>query len=281
MTPLHTPANFHKLERRLRLTGELLTITALRIGSGGAGELDGVDLPVLRDRGGFPYIPGGSIKGVLRATVESLLRGALPASGHPLWPCDPHHEVERNATDRDGACGYHPSNGRAAAESRVDEHCPVCRLFGSRLLASHVRFTDAPVHTDQRGDVPPIEVRDGVGIDRDLRVARGGLKYDFQVVSPGTRFALELFVDNPEDWLMGLLVIAFDQLREGFTALGGFSSRGLGRVTWRWNELRQADARAILAKDDPWTVVTDVRPTFDGYTRALAAKLEEADHVQA
>ena len=94
-------------------------------------------------------------------------------------------------------------------------------------------------------------------------------------------FPRRLVESRAGHWLMGLLVIAFDQLREGFTALGGFSSRGLGRVTWRWNELRQADARAILAKDDPWTVVTDVRPTFDGYTRALAAKLEEADHVQA
>ncbi|PCC74662.1 CRISPR-associated RAMP protein Csx7 [Nannocystis exedens] len=273
-------ADFHVLRRRLRLTGELVTVTALRVGSGGAGELDGADLPVLRDRDGFPYIPGASAKGVLRATIESLLRGALPDRSHPLWPCDPHHEAPRES-DRDGACGFHKSNQRAHAEASIDRHCPVCRLFGSRVLASHVRITDARVHADQRVAPPPIEIRDSVGIDRDLRTARNGLKYDFEVVSPGTRFALEVFVDNPEPWLMGLLLVAFEQLDEGFAALGGFSSRGLGRVRWRWAELRSIDARALLV-GKPETVHTDVDRVFAGYREALAKHLEEGPtHVQA
>src|SRR5690606_38905773 len=126
------------------------------IGSGGAGELDGADLPVMRDHDGFPFIPGGSLKGVLRSTVESLLRGALDAPTHPLWPCDPHREVDR-ATDRDGACGWHSTNQRATAEGDIASHCPVCQLFGSRVLASHVRFTDAHVHPEGRDGRPPIE----------------------------------------------------------------------------------------------------------------------------
>lgn len=281
MTPSNTPANFHILRQRLRLTGELVTVTALRIGSGGAGDLDGADLPVLRDREGLPYIPGGSLKGVLRSTVESLLRGALPSSSHALWPCDPHLEVERN-TNRDGACGFHPSNQRLAAQESIGTHCPVCRLFGSRVLASHVRITDAQVHPDQRDDAPPIEIRDGVGIDRDLRVVhRRGLKYDFEVIRPGTRFPLELFVDNPEDELMGLLILALDQLADGFAALGGFSSRGLGRVRWRWVDLCTVDARTLLSGGSG-TTTNDLSPHFTHYRQALAAKLEEADrHVQA
>lgn len=275
-----SPANFHVLKRRLRLTGEITTVTALRIGSGGAGALDGADLPVLRDREGFPFIPGGSLKGVLRSTVEALLRGALPDNRHPLWPCDPHYETSRSS-DRDGACGWHASNQRSEAQKDIGAHCPVCRLFGSRLLASHVRITDALLHPDQRGGPPPIEVRDGVCIDRDLRVQRNGLKYDFEVIRPGTRFAVELFVDNPEDWLMGLLVLAFDQLADGFAALGGFTSRGLGRVDWRWSELYRVDARTLLA-GGTGVAETDLAPTFARYRQALTARLEEAHrHVQA
>ena len=137
MSPPDSPANFHVLRQRLRLTGEITTITALRIGSGGAGELDGADLPVLRDRHGFPFIPGGSLKGVLRSTVEALLRGALPDKSHALWPCDPHLEQDRSI-DRDGACGWHPTNKRSDAQKGIHTHCPVCRLFGSRLLASQL-----------------------------------------------------------------------------------------------------------------------------------------------
>jgi CRISPR-associated protein Csm3 len=270
-----TAANFHILRLRLRLTGEITSVTALRIGSGGAGQLDGADLAVMRDGDGFPFIPGGSLKGVLRSTVESLLRGALAGPQDPLWPCDPHHEAERNAGNRDGACGYHPSNKRADAEATIDLHCPVCQLFGSRVLASHVRFTDARVHPDQRGGRPAIEIRDGVAIDRDLRVVRGGQKYDFEVVAPGTIFAVELFVDNPEDWLMGLLLLAFDQLADGFSALGGFGSRGLGRVRWRWTELYTVDARALLAGAQE-AHQTDPGPTFDRYRQALASKIQEA-----
>lgn len=270
-----SPANFHALRQRLRLTGEITTVTALRIGSGGAGELDGADLPVLRDRAGFPFIPGGSLKGVLRSTVESLLRGALPDSRHRLWPCDPHHEKDRSV-DRDGACGWHPSNKRSEAQANIGAHCPVCRLFGSRLLASHVRITDAQIPPDLRGDSPPIEIRDGVGIERDRRVVHPrGLKYDFEVIRPGTRFAVELFVDNPEDWLMGLLVLAFDQLADGFAALGGFSSRGLGRVDWRWGELYRVDARTLLNGGEG-VAETELSATFTHYRQALAAQLAEA-----
>lgn len=273
-----TAANFHILRQRLRLTGEITTATALRVGSGGAGQLDGADLAVMRDAEGFPYIPGSSLKGVLRSTVESLLRGALLDPTDPLWPCDPHCEVERSDVNRDGACGYHPSNKRSEAESQIPRHCPVCQLFGSRVLASHVRFTDAHVHADQRGGRPSIEIRDGVAIDRDLRVVRGGLKYDFEVVAPGTRFALEFFVDNPEDWLMGLIVLAFEQVADGFAALGGFSSRGLGRVYWRWTELYTVDARALLTAK-PGTMQSELNPTFARYRGALADRVQEAIHV--
>lgn len=272
-----TAANFHILRQRLRFTGEITAVTALRVGSGGAGELDGADLPVLRDRDGLPYIPGGTLKGVLRSTAESLLRGALVGPAHVLWPCDPHHEQERQV-DRNGACGYHKSNQRAAAEQTIGSHCPVCQLFGSRVLASHVRFTDARVHSDQRNDRPPIEIRDGVGIDRDLRTVRGGLKYDFEVVAPGTRFELELFVDNPDDWLMGLLIVAFDQLADGFAALGGFSSRGLGRVRWHWTDLNTVNARALLEGESA-SITTDLDPIFKSYRNALAARVQEASHV--
>ena len=69
-------ADFHFLNERIKLSGTLITRTALRIGSGSAGELDAVDLPVLKDADGFPLIPGSSIKGALRSTIEALMRGA-------------------------------------------------------------------------------------------------------------------------------------------------------------------------------------------------------------
>jgi CRISPR-associated protein Csm3 len=241
-------ADFHCLRERLRLAGTLTTRTALRVGSSAGGDFDSADLPVLKDAAGRPYLPGGSIKGALRSTIEALVRGAHTperAAAH-LWACDP--LADEDAGEIRKACGHHAGGGRAKIDTR--EHCAVCRLFGSHVLASHARFCDALLDEPSTADAerrPPVEVRDGVAIDRDLGTVYGGQKYDFEVVSPGTRFAVEVFVDNPQDWLLGLLVMGFDQLSEGFTALGGFTSRGLGRVDLTWSTLTRASADALLA----------------------------------
>ena len=50
-----SPADFHRLDSRLRLSGELIARTGLHIGSG-AVEHDAMDMPVLRDAEGFPFV---------------------------------------------------------------------------------------------------------------------------------------------------------------------------------------------------------------------------------
>lgn len=246
--------DFDLLRERIVLTGTLTTRTALHIG-GGAGELDAVDLPVVKTHRGDPFIPGSSLKGVVRSTVEALLR----AAGIPgLTACNP--------LDEKASCGAHTER-----DAPLRHHCAACRLFGSHLVASHVRFSDA--HLVRRGGRSPLEKRDGVSIDRDLRVAADKRKYDVEVVAPGTAFALEVLVQNPEPWQMGLLVAGLEPIETGFTALGGFTSRGLGRVEIAWESLTRATAKQMLMrrKAEP----LDVQTTFGAWRDALTAKAEE------
>jgi CRISPR-associated protein Csm3 len=151
----------------------------------------------------------------------------------------------------------------------------VCRMFGSHVVASHIRFCDALLCG--KADRIPVEVRDGVSIDRDLRRVHGSLKYDFEVVSPGAEFAVEVFVENPQPWWMGLLTVGFDQLAEGFTALGGFTSRGLGRVTFTWSSIKATTARALLHGDPETDLTGDAVTTrFHEWRGALAQRCKEA-----
>jgi CRISPR-associated protein Csm3 len=240
---IDNPADFHRLDSRLRLQGVLTLQTALHVGAGkSSGE--GTDIPVLRDADGYPFLPGASVKGVLRSTLEALIRSAENRSSG-LWTCNP--LIDKPGT-HDVACGvYAKTESKASVDTT--QHCAICKLFGSRIVSSHVRISDSMM-LHRRGR-PPIELRDGVAIDRDRKVVSGAQKYDFEVVSPGTQFNIEVFVENPKPWLMGLLTIGFDQIADGFSAVGGFSSRGLGRVTLQWGEVLRFTALQLLKGEEP------------------------------
>lgn len=271
-------ANFHVLKSRLRLSGTLTTVTGLRIGSGGSGENDAVDLPVLRDGDGYPFIPGASLKGSIRSTLEALVRSFEMPRESGLYACDP---LKEDRKDKDHACGSHEAGKRSSVNA--EDACIICRLMGSRVVSSHVRFTDALIDR-KRVSHRVVELRDGVAIDRDLRTVHSNRKYDFEVVPPGVPFQLEVFVENPTDWLMGLLMLGFEQVAEGFTALGGFTSRGLGRVQLEWDSLSRVEARALLSGEPPTLVrgeaLTQQLATWRHAISLEVSRLEQSNTAQ-
>lgn len=254
--------DFDLLRERLVFQALLTTRTALHIGAG-SGNIEVVDLPVIKTAKGYPFIPGSSIKGVVRSTLESLLCGI---NKYPLRACNP------LANDQT-VCGSHAESDR---QGQLKRHCAVCRLLGSHLVASHVRFSDAILLNET--SAPPIERRDGVAIDRELRIAANKCKYDFEVISAGTSFSMEILVLNPEPWLMGLLLAGLDPIRHGFATIGGFSSRGLGRVDVQWLSLTRVTANQLLQGDSP-EKVEDIDSEFSKWRAALRQKVEENSHV--
>jgi CRISPR-associated protein Csm3 len=268
MKPSTSPADFHRLDSRLRLVGRLVTRTALHVGAAEGGGLDIADMPVLKDGRGLPFIPGASLKGVVRSTLESLVRAAGNQSAG-VWACD--------SLDDKGACGAHESGHRDTVD--IDGHCAICRLLGSRVLSSHVRISDAMMRDD--GGRNPVELRDGVAIDRDLARVAGAKKFQFEVVAPGVVFDLELFVENPRPWLMGMLTLGWDQIAEGYSAVGGFSSRGLGRLELHWDAGEQFTAAALLAGQPPTRWDADaLRREQQAWRDALAHAQGGLEHVQ-
>ncbi len=243
---------------RVRLEGMLTTWTALHIGAGGSGDALGTDSPVVRTAAGVPYIPGSSLKGVLRSAAEALFRGGPgQESREKLWSCDPiagknracvtHEQSEalRTAEEQRAKLEGREPDSRRVAEAIWGASCTVCQLFGSLALAGRVRFADLPLHSGS----PLLELRNGVGIDRDKELAAKGVLYDFEAVPPETGFDLRVTVDNPTDAEVGLLLYLFDELSIGNLALGGKASRGLGRVRVEWQKIEEI----WLAKENPFT----------------------------
>src|SRR5208283_3372991 len=104
--------------------------------------------------------------------------------------------------------------------------CDVCSLFGSPQQTSRIFFSDAEL-IDWSGS---IQVRDGVCIDRDSETARPRAKYDFEVIPRGAVFFITVELENPQDAELALVGAALSEWENGFR-LGGFTSRGLGKVS--------------------------------------------------
>ncbi len=219
-----TSLNRAQLRTRYRIIGNIVLDTALHIG--GIGETTVTDSPVIRDGEGYPFIPGSSLKGAFRASVERI----VPNIG--LKTC--------NLSDGDSSCiskMNERTKDRQLSESEimdlledVDGLCDTCRTFGTTYLASVAFFHDAPISKLWRDLAEvPTQIRDGVGIDRDSECAKESIKFDFEVVPPQADFEFMLSLENPSESDLGLIALGLQEFASGMIMLGGIRSRGLGR----------------------------------------------------
>jgi CRISPR/Cas system CSM-associated protein Csm3 (group 7 of RAMP superfamily) len=136
-------------------------------------------------------------------------------------------------------------------------------------VASSVFIEDIVAGTE---DSLHVEVRDGVGIDREWGTAATNIKYDRAVLPRGTRLPLRMTIEHDaetataaEQMAAGLVAA----LAAGEVALGAAKTRGLGRVTLenasieRFDVGSRAGTLALLRRlawDAPGGGPADARP---------------------
>jgi CRISPR-associated protein Csm3 len=189
---------------------ELEAVTGVRVG-GARGGGETTDAPLIRDHENRPLIPGSSLKGSLRSAGERLLR-SIDA---------------QLACDVVSARCLGDLRGREPTDEELETLlCWICRLFGNPFQAGRLVVGDLVADTDQT------VVRDGVAIDRRELKQASGLKYDYEVVPPGTVFTGRIRIDDPEPGDIGLVLSLLDLVDQGIVTLGGGASRGLGRLRY-------------------------------------------------
>jgi CRISPR-associated protein Csm3 len=255
---------------RMIVTGELVLSTGLHLGSGKRGE-SAVDMGVARDPVGDPFIPGSSLKGVFRATAESL------AGYFGMTAC---------MLDRTGnyACANQDMTRKALSTIREQPYraldiaeqgtCDVCRVFGSPLISGKTRFDDSFV----RQWAGRVEYRDGVGLDRDSGTAVDGVKFDLEVVPAGAEFGFRMCCESLTPRENALVVAVLLEWQRGFR-LGGMTSRGLGAT-----ELRNLSVTAVDLEDPEERVNYLVEGTMkminhDVLTESVRRVLQEAQNA--
>lgn len=244
----------YALRNRYVFSGMLKMTTGLHVG-GGKATLSYTDSPVVLTPEGLPFIPGSSLKGVLRSTAEKLV-ASLPADlglrscglvladegentnhGKIGGEKEPGEQIE--SRKQSGICptsrqqwvaGQRRTLGgeelQRFMESERKKLCNTCQLFGSPFAAARIRVNDLYLIDDLWCGTT--QIRDGVAIDRDKETARPQAKYDFEVVPSTTAFAMYILIENATPQDLQLISIVLSELTSGFASIGGMRSRGLG-----------------------------------------------------
>ncbi|HYU30776.1 MAG TPA: CRISPR-associated RAMP protein Csx7 [Thermoanaerobaculia bacterium] len=250
------------LEKLMLFDYRLTCRTGLHIGAGKSADLAGSDLPVMRDAAGRPLVPGSSLRGVLRAGIASF--------------CDS-LRLDSVRSREDAAPSVLPAEFVAGWKKL----CLVDRLFGAAAdkekefsYGSRLQISDG-LCTD---DVA-VELRDGVGIDRDTRTARTGVKYDLEVVPAGTRFLGRIRFKNPADYELGLLAQALWMLDQGLLLLGGKSARGLGWIQVEVTTPQLLRPAQILRRETRTESRQEFGPVDENLGESLGSLQQLADAV--
>lgn len=271
LTRTHNYLMFDIFKNRLELTGNLTTVTALRISAGRSSEPIGSDLPVIKDALGNPLIPGSSFKGAMRSRLESFLRGIV--GDNRKLVANPAIEEEWSLTSEEmKKLKDKFSDDLILTEKIIEQTDLVSCLFGSPWIASKFQVRDLTVNPEYW--FGQYQERDGVSIDRDTETAADGKLYDFQVVPAGTLFEFKAIVENAEEWELGLLMIGLHQFETEQIPLGGGRSRGLGVVKLDIKEMLWFD----YPQDQPQILINYLKKLVMGDKSAYKDARELKDH---
>jgi CRISPR-associated protein Csm3 len=239
---------FDKFTSRVIIRGSVEASTGLHVGAGNTSlDPSATDSPVIRDAAGRPFIPGSSLKGALRSHLEKIVLGlgrdSVRACDPLANPCISKKDFESIEKEAKKASKGNGQDDRAQYDALVADaidtkSCDVCKIFGSNYLAAHAMVRD--LFIDPQLNTVRVELRDGVGIDRDTETARQHVKYDFEVIPASTRFILEVAVENGDAESLGLLGIGLREMEQGRVSLGGKTTRGLGKVILEFDEIEVA-----------------------------------------
>jgi CRISPR/Cas system CSM-associated protein Csm3 (group 7 of RAMP superfamily) len=153
------------------------------------------------------YIPGATLKGALRSAAEHVVRGA------GLHCCD----LERPCLTT-GNAGNTTSNTKRDGVAIYRALCPLCRIFGSKMMRSHLTVTDCfPAEP-----LDPTENRRASNSDETIQ---------------GETFYGTLSLRNFERWQVGLLALLLTRINLADVQIGGNRAAGMGCVQIRYHGL--------------------------------------------
>lgn len=227
--------DFSKFENRYKITGELIVLTALHIGSGKEGENHDSPFMSLEVNGEkLYYIPGSSFRGYLSTKLERFLE-----EDNGIVLKDKNTNDKLNSADVKLIFGYTNLDGeKDEVKNRVAKklgYKDLKQIDSFKSMAGRIHIADMKILSE----VDSIK-RDGIKIDRNTGATEKGAKFDYDVLPSGTKFEFVMELENLEKYQINLVALALQDILEG-DLFGGKLSRGIGKCRLDIKEIKYAD----------------------------------------
>jgi CRISPR-associated RAMP protein (TIGR02581 family) len=226
-----------KLVNEIRIDLDIIPEGPILIAEGKSENEKNNEIHFVRDSegpNGKAYIPGSSLKGVIRSYCEKI--------SHTLgiWCCNPLLNRDEDGNKPDCSCSKKVDLKKKGDDNitvpqiykALSLSCYVCKLFGSTGIASRIYIEDACLIGTNTG----YQKRTNISIDRKT----GGVKegpFTLHTVKP-SKFTTQIYIRNFELWQIGLLGLALRDLHDGHLRIGFAKSRGLGKMKADIREFR-------------------------------------------
>ena len=228
--------DFSTFKNKYILTGKIVVLNALHIGSGK--EKDDRDAPFisLDDDKNF-YIPGSTFRGYLSTKLERFLDSGngfkIKNNGEELNEADVKlifgytnlDKLETKINDEDNEEDRKLKENNKKIQDRIIKKLNSKNLKEVKSLAGRIHISDMPVLKNVK-----YITRDGIKIDRNTGATEKRAKFDYDVVPAGTEFDLNIELENIENYQLDLIGLALnDILKDNGDLFGGKTSRGIGK----------------------------------------------------
>ena len=228
--------DFSTFKNKYILTGKIVVLNALHIGSGK--ETDDRDAPFisLDDDKNF-YIPGSTFRGYLSTKLERFLDSGngfkIKNNGEELNEADVKlifgytnlDKLETKINDKDNEKDRKLKENNRKIQDRIIRKLNAKNLDEVKSLAGRIHVSDMPVLKDVK-----YVTRDGIKINRNTGATEKRAKFDYDVVPAGTEFELNIELENIENYQLDLIGLALnDILKDNGDLFGGKTSRGIGK----------------------------------------------------
>lgn len=211
---------FEKLKEIIVLNVEYTTKSALAI-SAGEQPAEIVESPVIK-LGGKPVIPGSSLKGAIRSTLESML------SEMGVTVCIPAAAIPRSQRRDPEQQKYLAKLGRSGPCESLTNPCPVCTIFGT--VGGQTGLSGKAIVLDAKATEGAYDLieRSHVAITRDTKSQAEGSLMSLQAVDAGATFKGEIRIVNPEGWQVGAIARALEGI--ALLGMGAKKTSGYGEL---------------------------------------------------